>query len=1007
MPRVPSLRHSVTPLLLSLLSFGAALAAEVENPPPVLHPESPPLSPGDALASIHVRDGFKVELVAAEPLVQDPTAIAWGADGKLWVAEMADYPLGPGAKYETQDAPGEPGGRIRFLEDTDGDGRYDSSTVFLDEIAFPNGVMPWRNGVLVTSAPEVFFAEDTDGDGRANVRETLFTGFHAGNQQLRLNGLRWGLDNWVYCANGSHRAGYGGDVRVIFSPVTGKEIDLGSRDFRFHPDTGEIDPQSGPTQFGRDRDDWGNWFGTMNSYPLWHFVLRDHYIRRNPHVASPDPRVQLVLPRNPKVYPAKEPQKRYHSFTQSGRFTSACSGMIYRDELLFPRDGTLHAFTCEPFHNLVQHNVLTENGITFAAHRDEKEGAIDFFASTDRWSRPVMVRTGPDGALWIVDMYRYIIEHPQFLTDEGRRELEPHYRAGHEYGRIYRVFPAGEEPRPFARLDTLEIPELVAALDNPNGEQRDTAQQLLVWRNDRSAAPLLENLFYSNDNPLARLHALCTLDGLDALSGSLLMEAVVDVHPGVRRQAMRLTETRFEELTQPADIIINLIALETDPKALLQLANSAGFWPPEVAGFVLGALAANYGTDPYVRAAILSSVTAENLEKAVSVMGSADEGAEGSGLVLGEFLALSVVFGKPDVTLSALDRILSPGESGAYSSRQQSIVAGLLDALTRKKQSLAGLEKSAGDSHESVFQRVDSLIEGARRIALEPSAPEPARVAALRLMARDQNPENREKDIVALANLLTPQTPLPVQIAAVNHLGGFTDKNIAALLFENWARHGAAVRAEILEVAQSRLDWLHALLDEVESGDVPPADIDPATRQGLVVYPNKALRDRVELLFAASLDPDRQRILTEFQPALELEGNPAHGAEIFKARCATCHQLNGEGFPVGPDLKSITDRKPATLLNSIIDPSASVDAKFINYVALAADGRAFSGFLASETGTSITLQGPAEARGVILRQDLTEFRSTAKSMMPDGLETDLSHQDMADLLGYLEEVLEP
>ena len=360
-----------------------------------------------SLAALHVREGFRVELVAAEPLVMDPVAIDWDADGRLWVAEMADYPLG-------LDGKGQPGGRVRFLEDTDGDGRYDRSVLFLEGLNFPTGVKAWRDGVLVTAAPEIIFARDTNGDGRVDSREVLYRGFSEGNQQLRVNGLRWGLDNWIHCASGAHHGGYAKGNKVT-SVKTGKTIALGSRDFRIRPGPGLLDPQSGPSQFGRNRDDWGNWFGVQNSHPLWHYVLRDHHLRRNPYFVSPNPKNQVVTPANPRVYTAKSPQKRFHSFEQSGRFTSACSGMVYRDELLFPRGGERHAFTCEPFHNVVQHNIIFRKGSTFAARRDPAESKVDFIASKDRWFRPVMVRTGPDGALWVVDMYRYMIEHPQWL----------------------------------------------------------------------------------------------------------------------------------------------------------------------------------------------------------------------------------------------------------------------------------------------------------------------------------------------------------------------------------------------------------------------------------------------------------------------------------------------------------------------------------------------------------------------------------------------------------------
>ena len=197
--------------------------------------------------------------------------------------------------------------------------------------------------MLVTAAPDILFLKDSDGDGKADVRTKLFSGFNEGNQQLRTNGLRWGLDGWVYCANGGHHVNYGTAVSIV-STITGEKIALGSRDFRIKPDTGELDPLSGPSQFGRTRDATGHWFGVQNSFPLWHYVLEDSYLRRNPHVAPPSPKV-LLTGSNPQVFPASPQEKRFHSFEQAGHFTSACGPTIYLDSLLFP-DTPHHACLC-------------------------------------------------------------------------------------------------------------------------------------------------------------------------------------------------------------------------------------------------------------------------------------------------------------------------------------------------------------------------------------------------------------------------------------------------------------------------------------------------------------------------------------------------------------------------------------------------------------------------------------------------------------------------------------
>jgi len=276
----------------------------------------------------------------------------------------------------------------------------------------------------------------------------------------------------------------------IRSLRNGKTYQLGSRDFRFQPETGEVVLESGPSQFGRNADAWGNWFGTQNASPLWHYVLSDRYLARNPHVPVATS-VQHVVPNgSPPVYPASALEKRYHSFEQSGHFTSACSGMIYNDDWLFGATRSKHAFTCEPFHNLLQHNIVRDDGVSFSSSRPVGEGREDFFASEDRWCRPVMVRTGPDGSLWVADMVRYMIEHPDWLPPEGKEELRPHYRLGDDCGRIWRVVP-DRGARSWPELDASSTVAMVQALDSPNDWQRLSVQQWLLWKKPADAVPLL------------------------------------------------------------------------------------------------------------------------------------------------------------------------------------------------------------------------------------------------------------------------------------------------------------------------------------------------------------------------------------------------------------------------------------------------------------------------------------------------------------------------------------
>ncbi|MFM7102575.1 MAG: PVC-type heme-binding CxxCH protein, partial [Verrucomicrobiota bacterium] len=308
----------------------------------------PPRSPEAALASFRVRPGFRVELAAAEPVVVDPVAFDWGPDGRLWVVEMRDYPLG-------MDGRGRPGGMVRVLADDDGDGRYERATPFLEDVPFPTSVMAWGKGVLVAAAPDLLYAEDTDGDGRADWRRVLFTGFHPGNQQHRFNGFEWGLDGWVYAANGDS----GGTVRSV---ATGRSVSISGRDLRFRPDTGELEAVSAQTQFGRRRDDWGNWFGNNNPAWLWHVTVPEHYLRRNPQLAVR--RVTRMLanyPDSTRVFPASPAQVRPNQPWSLNHVTSGCSPTPYRDDL-FGADFSASVFISEPVHNVVHREVLEPDG---------------------------------------------------------------------------------------------------------------------------------------------------------------------------------------------------------------------------------------------------------------------------------------------------------------------------------------------------------------------------------------------------------------------------------------------------------------------------------------------------------------------------------------------------------------------------------------------------------------------------------------------------------------------
>lgn len=951
-----------------------------------------PLSPPEGLKSIRVKDGFEVQLVAAEPLVVDPVAIAWGPDGKLWVVEMADYPVG---------ADGDPappnGSRIRFLQDTNDDGTYDKSTLFMEGVSFPNGILPWRKGVLVTAAPEIFYAEDANGDGKADKKEVLYTGFTEGNPQLRINGLRWGLDNWVYLANGWSSRG------KVKSLKTGAEVEVSGRDLRVRPDTGEIEAIEGMTEFGRERDDWGDWFGCDNAHPMWHYVLAERYTKRNPHLPPPEPREQLIKPFPPKVYAASRHARRYNAFDIQDHFQSACSAVVYRDDLLFPRDDgssgtrTQHAFVCDPVHNLVHHSVLTDAGVTFAAARAADEQTSEFFASTDNWCRPVMALTGPDGALWVVDMYRFMIEHPEYLPEIGKKELQPHYRLGEDRGRIYRVVSKESERRPIPRMDRWRTIELCrAAMDSPSGWQRDMAQMLLLWNRDHmrgEAKGELSGVVYGSQNPLARLQALCTLEGLETVTPEVLTAALADSHWAVRRQALRIAEPLAMQHPQLLDAALRLVD-DPEPKVRLQLALSLGQWDGIAAANALAALVREpISDDPYLAAAVLSSAWGKHQALAQALLAP---GAQTDGSIHRGVLRMAVAMDDWATVTRLLQPTLVPADKALTAARMQTL-AGVLDAAAARGFSV---DKLMGQYGLAPLLYGGRTFEAAAKIAADPTAPAETRLAAVDLLGRW--PGARLVEEPALASMLVPQTPADVQRAVVLAYGRIGTDAGPRVLLKKWPTLSPDLRGAIVDVLLRNESWAGKLLDEVEAKRVTAADIDLPRRQRLMNHGNKSIKDRAARLLAESaVAENRQKVLEAHRPVLAMKGDATRGKEMFRQHCAVCHKLDDQGQDVGPNLAAAREMNGEAMLTHILDPNRQLEPRYIAYTATTNAGETIVGVIAGETGNGVTMKGIDGKERAVLRSDLKSLVSSNRSLMPDGFESAMTKQQLADLVQFL------
>jgi putative membrane-bound dehydrogenase-like protein len=544
-------------------------------------PGPPPRTPEESLKALHVKKGFKAELVAREPLVQDPVWIDWDAKGRMWVVEMADYPF---HEYEGKTY----SGRVKILEDTDGDGVYDKATVFLDGLMYPTGLAPWKNGVFVVSVPEISFVEEKD--GKPGKRTPIISGFALGNPQHLVNGFCWGLDGWYYGGNGNS----GGSVKELKS---GKEFNLSGRDFRFNPMTGEFQLQAGQTQYGRWRDDFGNWFGCNNSSMGWHYFMDERYLARNPRLAVPTLRRTLNNdPDNKRIFPVSAPVRRLNWPDAVNTLTSGCNAIPYRDTLFGP-EYEHSFFICEPANNLVHREVLEPDGISFRSHRADDERDHEFLASEDNWSRFSMARTGPDGCLYVVDMYRQIIEHPEWIPKQMIEHLD--LRAGSDKGRIYRIRPESATLRKFPRMDQLSDAQLAESLKSPNGWTQDTAQRLLLEHGAKSLPKTIATMgMRGGAQALWTFHLLGNLD-LATQDYTQLRE------PELRAEVVRLSEDSLDNPT----VFDRIAALASDPdvRVRYQMALSLGESTNPRVPDILRSLAKRDGENPDMLMALLTS----------------------------------------------------------------------------------------------------------------------------------------------------------------------------------------------------------------------------------------------------------------------------------------------------------------------------------------------------------------------------------------------------------------
>ena len=1002
-----------------------------------------PLSPAESAQRIVLPKGFQIDLVASEPVVKEPSGIAFDEHGRVFVCELQGYnieghidtqELNKTGKLDktvrrirwefkggeiAEEAARQQFGVVKLQTDTDGDGIMDKAEVWADDLPPCYGIVAARGGVIVACAPHIMFFADRDGDGKPEVRETLYTGFKVNTIERGINNPIWGLDDWIYLGSGS-----GGGT--ITGPKLKGRFELGGSDFRIKADGSAIEHVNGSVStFGLTMNDIGDRFPSSGGNPARYALpLPRRYLARNPHVATPGSTqgaadygngYRISDPHPWRVKRGRDPAwvKFYgQRETNSNYFSGGCSTTFYGGRL-FPEQYQGNLFYCEPSLNIVHRTVLTRDGAGYRARRAPGEQDSEFLASTDQWFRPMNLRVGPDGALYIVDMYREIIEDysavPRFLQQQYG------LNKGKEHGRIWRLSPKGKAPTRKENLAKATVKELAQALADDNPWRRSTAQRVLIERKDRGAREPLARLIRAEGTaPSGVIRALQTLRSLKSLESPDVLVALAHEDHGVRVHGLRLAGPWLDS-DQALRSQLTRMSQDRDPRVRLQLAMTLGESKDTWSVAPLRDLAERHGGDRWMATAILSSANNRNGGRLLlGLLGSIELGPGARALL--EPLAKTVGGRRDGEQMAAALRLVSSLDIDL----QKACLAGFAGSVSRGgapvPESLDGwaaLTRFLNSSDAQVRELAAKLsaelpvAEGDRLAAMFAEAAETALESGSELAKRSQ-----ALQILASApfealspvasRLLDSRQPPSIQASAIAALGISGDERAAGVLLKSWPGFSPASRSAVLRTIFSRRNRLPALIEAIEKGVVHPGDISGVQREQLKAIPDAQLAARAGKLFKeSSTEAELTARIARYRGALDNKADPAKGKVVYQKNCIVCHKLGDEGNEVGPSLGSITGKPDESVLMDILDPNGKIEPEYKLYLISAKGGKAHAGVLASESPTSVILKRVDGGTDVILRKDIIKMTASELSLMPANLHAQISPQDATDLIAFL------
>lgn len=987
MNRFHSSRYLILGLLLIVLTVTIA----------ALQPDPRTVRLKKALDSFQIEPGMRIDLIAAEPLVIDPVALAFDENRQMYVVEDRGYP-DPVEGGSTTTL-----GRVALLKDTNGDGVYDKRTEFATGLTYPNGLMPWKGGVFVTCSPNIYYLKDTDNDGIADIRKVVLTGFFATQTaQIRMSHPTMGLDGWVYVTAGLN----GGNVTSPEHPDR-PAVSFKQTDGRFNPETFEFQVTGGKSQFGLTFDAYGRRFGCSNRHPIMHSVMEPWYLRRNANLLFNET-VQNVskVEAEASVYPVSRSVTsadfipKLIGRSHAGTFTAASGLMVFNGSgLTSAHKGNI--FICESAQNLIQRQIVSPEGVSFKS-KTPYEGR-EFLSSTDEWFRPVSLQHGPEGGLYLADMHRKVIDHPAYIPEEARPGLD--WESGKTDGRIYRIVRKDFVQKKYDAVAGLSSKSKTEALTRflASGEEweRNTAHRLLLERKDKTAVPLLKKIAVESVYPESRARAVWLLSSMESLDLLTLKKVLADKESGVREQAVLLAGSMF--IKHP-ELVESVIAASNDAAIRVRYNSSLVLGSMEGSQVVqaLAKSAARDGADKWFRAAVLSGIEKrmpeflaafreqKNAEPVAFASVMKDLGrlfgngasAEACRVLLKEVLVSNADPEWRIATMLGLAEGIS-GRSKEFGTSPQ----GLLYAIL-------GNNASGSD-----ITALNNFVDKALDLAGKQTESTRLRISATALLGYT----DFERSHSALQKMMIPSTPPELLLEAISAFTRLDDPRGAAILLEKkaWSAYTPRVKSAAVAAVISKPSFINELFLAIEKSSIGGAELSSADRMRLISDKNVQISDRAKLLFKELEGGDRMTVYQEYKKALTAQVDAKLGKAVFQKACSACHTYQNVGGKVGPDLTGVKNQPADALLLHILVPNYEVLPAYQSISISTNDGRSFSGWLVSENENSLTLRTTFGTDESILRRNISSLSNSGLSLMPDGLEQSISKDEMAKLIAYL------